>query len=73
MLFPIGPFTLELEPKPKGRYVYRQGTTAIIAPDVSAAEIMALRAHIDEAISDPDYSVVISYEYTWDDDGTLPA
>jgi hypothetical protein len=69
MLFPIGPFSLELEAplKPKS-YIYRQGTSAFIAPTFSASEIMALRAHIDEAKNDPDYDVVISYEYRWDDD-----
>jgi len=55
-LFPIGP----------------KKTLSFAGLDVSPSEIIALRAHIDEAISDPDYSVVISYEYTWDDDGSLP-
>jgi len=29
---------------------------------------MALRAHVDEAVTDPDYSVVISYECRWDEE-----
>jgi len=58
-LFPIGP------PKPK--------TISFAGLNASAAEIMALRAHIEEAKTDPDYDVVISYEYTWGDDGSLPA
>jgi hypothetical protein len=41
----------------------------VVPPWCGASEVMALRAHIDEAISDPDYSVVISYEFTWDDLG----
>ena len=41
----------------------------IVAPQISASEMMQLRAHIDEAIDDPDYSVVISYECRSDDDG----
>jgi hypothetical protein len=39
-----------------------------VYPGISADEIMALRAHIDEAVTDPDYSVVISYECTWDEE-----
>lgn len=39
----------------------------IIAPGIPASELMALRAHIDEAKDDPDYDVVISYECHWDD------
>jgi hypothetical protein len=30
----------------------------IVAPDIPAEEIMALRAHIDEAKGDPDYSII---------------
>jgi hypothetical protein len=37
----------------------------IIAPDIPAEEVMQLRAHIDEAVSDPDYSVLVSYEQDW--------
>ena len=36
---------------------------------ISASEIMALRAHIDEAKNDPDYDIVWSYQADW----TLPA
>lgn len=43
------------------------GTRLVIAPHVTPSEIMALRAHIDEAVTDPDYSVVISYECRWDE------
>jgi len=42
----------------------------VIPPCAFASEIMALRAHIDEAVTDPDYSVVLSYECRWDE---LPA
>ena len=31
---------------------------------------MALRAHIDEAKADPDYSVVLNYEARWDEIGS---
>lgn len=40
--------------------------TAIIAPDIPADEVIRLRAHIDEARDDPDYSIVVSYEAYWD-------
>lgn len=66
-LFPIGPeANRQPDIKPKG-YIYRQGTQPISFAGLgaSAAEIMALRAHIDEAKDDPDYAVVISYKYTW--------
>jgi hypothetical protein len=42
----------------------------IIAPDIPLSELMALRAHIDEAKSDPDYSVVLNYEARWDEIGS---
>ena len=42
----------------------------VIPPWCGASEVMALRAHIDEAVTDPDYSVVLSYECRWDE---LPA
>ncbi len=32
---------------------------------ISVSEIMALRAHIDEAKNDPDYDVVWSYQADW--------
>jgi len=42
----------------------------IVAPDIPASEVMALRAHIDEAIADPDYSVVVNYECRWEEIGS---
>src|SRR5271157_4186684 len=42
----------------------------IVAPDIPASEVMALRAHVDEAIADPDYSVVVNYECRWDEIGS---
>ncbi len=42
----------------------------IVAPDIGPAEVMALRAHVDEAIADPDYSVVVNYECRWDEIGS---
>jgi hypothetical protein len=44
--------------------------TLIIAPDIPASEVMALRAHVDEAKADPDYSVVLNYECRWDEIGS---
>ena len=44
--------------------------TLVIAPDIPASEVMALRAHIDEAKADPDYSVVLNYEARWDEIGS---
>jgi hypothetical protein len=44
--------------------------TMVIAPDIPPSEVMALRAHIDEAKSDPDYSVVLNYEARWDEIGS---
>jgi hypothetical protein len=44
--------------------------TLIIAPDIPPAEVMALRAHVDEAKADPDYSVVLNYEARWDEIGS---
>jgi hypothetical protein len=40
--------------------------TMIVAPDIPASEVMMLRAHIDEAVTDPDYSILISYEVDWE-------
>ena len=42
----------------------------IIAPDIPPSEVMALRAHVDEAKADPDYSVVLNYEARWDEIGS---
>ena len=44
--------------------------TLVVAPDIPPSEVMALRAHIDEAKSDPDYSVVLNYEARWDEIGS---
>lgn len=44
--------------------------TMVIAPDIPPSELMALRAHIDEAKADPDYSVVLNYEARWDEIGS---
>lgn len=44
--------------------------TMVIAPGIPTSEVMALRAHIDEAKSDPDYSVVLNYEARWDEIGS---
>lgn len=41
----------------------------VIDPTIPASEMMALRAHIDEAKNDPDYDIVWSYQADW----TLPA
>jgi len=42
----------------------------IVAPDIPASEVMALRAHIDEAVADPDYTVVVNYECQWNEIGS---
>jgi hypothetical protein len=44
--------------------------TLVVAPEISATEVMALRAHIDEAKSDPDYTIVVNYEATWNEIGS---
>jgi hypothetical protein len=44
--------------------------TMVIAPGIPTVEVMALRAHIDEAKADPDYSVVLNYEARWDEIGS---
>jgi hypothetical protein len=44
--------------------------TLVVAPNVSNGELMALRGHIDEAKSDPDYTVVVNYECTWNEIGS---
>jgi len=44
--------------------------TLVVAPDIPPSEVMALRAHIDEAKSDPDYSVVLNYDATWNEIGS---
>ena len=44
--------------------------TMVIAPGIPTSEVMALRAHVDEAKADPDYSVVLNYEARWDEIGS---
>jgi hypothetical protein len=44
--------------------------TLIVAPGVGGGELLALRAHIDEAKADPDYTVVVNYECTWNEIGS---
>lgn len=44
--------------------------TLITAPNVPQSELVALRAHVDEAKSDPDYTVVVNYECTWNEIGS---
>jgi hypothetical protein len=44
--------------------------TLIVAPDAPAQELDALRQHVDEAKYDPDYTIVVNYEVTWNEIGT---
>jgi hypothetical protein len=44
--------------------------TMVIAPDIPASEVQALRAHIDEAKSDPDYTIVVNYDAQWNEIGS---
>jgi len=44
--------------------------TLIVAPEIPTSEVLALRAHVDEAKADPDYSVVVNYECRWDEIGS---
>jgi hypothetical protein len=44
--------------------------TLVVAPDAPAQELDALRVHIDEAKADPDYTIVVNYECTWNEIGT---
>jgi hypothetical protein len=41
--------------------------TLITAPGVSEVQVAQLRAHADEAKSDPDYTIVCNYEVTWNE------
>lgn len=41
--------------------------TLITAPGVSEVQVAQLRAHADEAKSDPDYTIVTNYEVTWNE------
>ena len=44
--------------------------TFIVAPGVSSNEVLVLRSHVDEAKSDPDYTIVVNYEARWDEIGS---
>lgn len=44
--------------------------TFIVAPGISSNEVLTLRAHADEAKSDPDYTIVVNYEARWDEIGS---
>jgi hypothetical protein len=44
--------------------------TLVVAPDIPASEVLTLRAHVDEAKNDPDYSVVVNFEMRWDEIGS---
>jgi hypothetical protein len=44
--------------------------TVIIAPDIPPAEVAALRAHVDEAKADPDYTIVLNYDAQWNEIGS---
>ena len=44
--------------------------TLVVAPDIPITEVTTLRAHIDEAKADPDYSVVVNYECQWNEIGS---
>ena len=44
--------------------------TLVVAPDAPIQELDALRVHIDEAKADPDYTIVVNYECTWNEIGT---
>jgi hypothetical protein len=44
--------------------------TFIVAPGISPNEVLVLRAHADEAKSDPDYTIVVNYEARWDEIGS---
>ena len=42
----------------------------IVAPECPTSELAALRAHIDEAIADPDYTIVVNYDCQWNEIGS---
>jgi hypothetical protein len=44
--------------------------TLISAPNVPQSELLQLRAHVDEAKSDPDYTVIVNYDCTWNEIGS---
>lgn len=41
--------------------------TIFVAPVVSVGEVAQLRAHVAEAVTDPDYAIVTSHEVNWND------
>ena len=43
--------------------------TLVVAPEAPVQELDALRVHIDEAKHDPDYTIVVNYEVTWQEIG----
>jgi hypothetical protein len=44
--------------------------TLISAPGIPQTEMIQLRSHVDEAKSDPDYTVIVNYECTWNEIGS---
>lgn len=44
--------------------------TLVVAPEAPVQELDALRVHIDEAKADPDYTIVVNYDVTWNEIGT---
>ncbi len=44
--------------------------TLIVAPDVPISELEALRVNVDEAKADPDYTIVVNYDVTWNEIGS---
>jgi len=44
--------------------------TLVVADDIPISEVTILRAHIDEAKADPDYSVVVNYACQWNEIGS---
>ena len=44
--------------------------TFVVAEDVPESELLALRVQIDEAKHDPDFSIVVNYQCTWQELGS---
>jgi hypothetical protein len=44
--------------------------TMVVAPGVPMSEVFALRALIDEAKADPDFTIVVNYEAQWNEIGS---
>jgi hypothetical protein len=44
--------------------------TLVVADGIPISEVATLRAHIDEAKADPDYSVVVNYACQWNEIGS---